>query len=87
MTIAELRELFGYKAEIYVAVYTDEDDTEIERFKVKNLLFGTSGFASIDVKRRIKATGENEITVFPDMPLTVFRAWKEYQDKAYSEEE
>lgn len=87
MTIAELRELFGYKAEIYVAVYTDEDDTEIERFKVKNLLFGTSGFVSIDVKRRIKATGENEITVFPDMPLTVFRAWKEYQDTAYSEEE
>lgn len=87
MTIAGLRELFGYKAEIYVAAYTDENCTEIERFKVENLLYGTSGFASIDVERGIKATGENEITVFPDMPLTVFRAWKEYQDKAYSEEE
>lgn len=87
MTIAELREIFGYKADIYVAVYINKNCTEIERFKVENLLYGTSGFASIDVERRIKATGENEITVFPDMPLTVFRAWKEYQDKAYSEEE
>ena len=87
MTISGLRELFEYKADIYVAAYTNKNCTEIERFKVENLLFGTSGFASIDVKFRIKATGENEITVFPDMPITVFRAWKEYQDKAYSEEE
>ena len=84
MTIAELRELFGYKAEIYVAIYTNEDCTKIERFKVENLLYGTSGFASIDVKRIIEVTGKNKITVFPDMPLTVFRAWKEYQDKAYN---
>lgn len=85
MTIAELREVFGYEAEIYVAIYTNEDCTKIERFKVENLLYGTSGFASIDVKRRIKVTGENEITVFPDMPITVFRAWKKHQEKHYNE--
>lgn len=80
-TLNELRTL----AEIYVENKVKENSEKTERFKVKNLLFASTGFGDINVENcEIRVTGTNEITVNVDMPITVFRAWKKYQDDFYN---
>lgn len=85
MTIRDLRDIFKSDTKIYLIAIIYEDDHEsVERFEIKNILYGNSSIADMTLNfSAVKATGENEIEVHTDLPLEIFRAWKKYSDDFY----
>lgn len=77
MTLLELRNLFADDTRFLLCV---EDNLGVSQYlPITNILWGTSAFATMEVSRKITASGDT-VTIPSDMPYEVFMAWKEYAE-------
>ena len=81
MTIAELRNISAHNTEIFIKSFEENSP----KLKVNNYLMGNDSFRTIAISK-IKASNENVIEVYVDMPIVVLKAWKQYSDKYMPEE-
>ena len=79
MTLLDLRNTFAQGTKFYL-VNPDKDE---QVFKITNLLWGNSGFFSMEVFD-VKAD-YNKLRIWVVIPEEVWKAWKDYSDKEYAE--
>ena len=79
MTLLDLRNTFAQGTKFYL-VNPDKDEQE---FEITNLLWGNSGFFSMEVVN-VKAD-YNKLRIWVIIPEGVWKAWKKYSDKYYAE--
>ena len=79
MTLLDLRNTFAQGTKFYL-VNPDKDEQE---FEITNLLWGNSGFFSMEVVN-VKAD-YNKLRIWVIIPEEVWKAWKDYSDKYYTE--
>lgn len=75
MTLRDLRNTFIPCTKFYL-VNPDED---VQIFEITNLLWGNSGFSSMEVVN-VKAD-YNRLHIWVNIPEGVWKAWKDYSDK------
>lgn len=79
MTLLDLRNTFAQGTK-FCLVNPDKDEQE---FEITNLLWGNSGFSSMEVVN-VKAN-YNRLHIWVVIPEEVWKAWKDYSDKYYVE--
>lgn len=79
MTLLDLRNTFAQGTK-FCLVNPDKDEQE---FEITNLLWGNSGFSSMEVVN-VKAD-YNKLRIWVVIPKEVWKAWKDYSSKYYAE--
>ena len=83
MTILELSNIMEQDTEIFVKVI--ENGREIT-IPLTNGLCGTS-FATMEIRGKIKPIARNAVEVEINIPYSVAREWKKYNEKNYIKED
>lgn len=83
MTILELRNIVEQDTEIFVKVTDDEKECTIP---LTNGLCGTS-FATMEIWGKVKPIARNAVEVEINIPYSVAREWKKYNEKNYIKED
>lgn len=82
MTIPELSNIMERGTEIFVKVTDDGKEVTIP---LTNGLCGTS-FATMEIWSKVKPIARNAVEVEVNIPYSVAREWKKYNEKNYIKE-
>lgn len=83
MTILELSNIMEQGTEIFVKVTDDREEVTIP---VTNGLCGTA-FSTMEIYGKVKSIARNAVEVEVNIPCSVAREWKKYNEKNYIEED